>query len=73
MKNDLGLMVKEIRQKARLSSKNLAKYFGIKKETLLEYENGVSSIPTLILQEYVKIKEDKGKKVREYLKNNNMI
>ena len=64
----LGRNLKEIRQNARLSIKDLAYYFGIHEETLIEYELGNESVPTLILAEYLEIKETNGELVREYNK-----
>lgn len=64
----LGRNMKDIRQEARLSINNLAFYFGIKPETLKDYESGNLSVPTLILSEYIDISNDNGKEVREWLK-----
>lgn len=64
----LGRSIRDIRQEARLSVNNLAFYFGIKPETLKDYESGNLSVPTLILSEYIDIKNDNGKEVREWLK-----
>lgn len=64
----LGRNMKEIRQNARLSVNQLAYYFGIQPETLEEFERGNLEVPTLILSEYVDIKNDNGKLVRDFIK-----
>ena len=64
----LGHNMKEIRQNARLSINQLAYFFGIQPQTLEEFERGNLKIPTLILSEYIDIKKDKGKRVREFIK-----
>ena len=64
----LGRNMKEIRQNARLSINQLAYYFGIQPETLEEFERGNLEVPTLILSEYVDIKNDNGKLVRDFIK-----
>ena len=64
----LGRNMKEIRQNARLSINQLAYYFGIQPKTLEEFERGNLEVPTLILSEYVDIKNDNGKLVRDFIK-----
>lgn len=64
----LGRNMKKIRQNARLSINQLAYYFGIQPETLEEFERGNLEVPTLILSEYIDIKNDNGKSVREFIK-----
>ena len=64
----LGRNMKEIRQNARLSINQLAYYFGIKPETLEEFERGNLEVPTLILSEYIDIKNNNGKLVRDFIK-----
>ena len=64
----LGRNMKEIRQNARLSINQLAYYFGIQPETLEEFERGNLEVPSLILSEYVDIKNDNGKLVRDFIK-----
>lgn len=64
----LGRNIKEIRQNARLSVNQLAYYFGVKPETLKDYESGNLSVPTLILSEYIDIKNDNGKEVKKWIK-----
>ena len=64
----LGKNMKEIRQNARLSINQLAYYFGIQPETLEEFERGNLEVPTLILNEYIDIKNDNGKLVRDFIK-----
>ena len=64
----LGRNMKEIRQNARLSINQLAYYFGIQPETLEEFERGNLEVPTLILNEYIDIKNDNGKLVRDFIK-----
>lgn len=64
----LGRNMKEIRQNARLSVNQLAYYFGIQPETLEEFERGNLEVPTLILSEYIDIKNDNGKLVRDFIK-----
>ena len=64
----LGRNMKEIRQNARVSVNQLAQYFGIKPETLEEFERGNLEVPSLILSEYIDIKNDNGKLVRDFIK-----
>lgn len=64
----LGRNMKEIRQNARLSINQLAYYFGIQPKTLEEFEKGNLEVPSLILSEYVDIKNDNGKLVRDFIK-----
>lgn len=64
----LGRNMKEIRQNARLSINQLAYYFGIQPKTLEEFERGNLEVPSLILSEYVDIKNDNGKLVRDFIK-----
>ena len=64
----LGQNMKEIRQNARLSINQLAYFFEIQPQTLEEFERGNLEVPTLILSEYIDIKKDKGRKVREFIK-----
>ena len=64
----LGRNMKEIRQNARLSINQLAYYFGIQPKTLEEFERGNLEVPTLILSEYIDIKNDNGKLVRDFIK-----
>lgn len=64
----LGRNLKEIRQKARLSISDLSYFFGIHEETLKEFELGNIEVPTLILADYLEIKDTNGELVREYLK-----
>ena len=64
----LGRNMKEIRQNARLSVNQLAYYFGIQPETLEEFERGNLEVPSLILSEYIDIKNDNGKLVRDFIK-----
>ena len=64
----LGKNMKEIRQNARLSINQLAYYFGIQPKTLEEFERGNLEVPTLILSEYIDIKNDNGKLVRDFIK-----
>ena len=64
----LGRNMKKIRQNARLSINQLAYYFGIQPETLEEFERGNLEVPTLILSEYIDIKNHNGKTVREFIK-----
>ena len=64
----LGRNMKEIRQNARLSINQLAYYFGIQPKTLEEFERGNLEVPTLILSEYIDIKNDNGKLVRNFIK-----
>ena len=64
----LGRNMKEIRQNARLSINQLAYYFGIQPKTLEEFERGNLEVPTLILSEYMDIKNDNGKLVRNFIK-----
>ena len=63
-----GRNMKEIRQNARLSINQLAYYFGIQPKTLKEFERGNLEVPTLILSEYIDIKNDNGKLVRDFIK-----
>ena len=63
----LGRNMKEIRQNARLSINQLAYYFGIQPKTLEEFERGNLEVPTLILSEYIDIKNDNGKLVRDFI------
>ena len=65
---NLGRNMKEIRQNARLSINQLAYYFGIQPKTLEEFERGNLEVPTLILSEYIDIKNDNGKLVRDFIK-----
>ena len=64
----LGRNMKEIRQNARLSVNQLAYYFGIQPKTLEEFERGNLEVPTLILSEYIDIKNNNGKLVRDFIK-----
>lgn len=64
----LGRNMKEIRQNARSSVNQLAYYFGIQPKTLEEFERGNLEVPTLILSEYIDIKNDNGKLVRDFIK-----
>ena len=64
----LGRNMKEIRQNARLSVNQLAYYFGIQPKTLEEFERGNLEVPSLILSEYIDIKNDNGKLVRDFIK-----
>ena len=64
----LGRNMKKIRQNARLSINQLAYYFGIQPETLEEFERGNLEVPSLILSEYIDIKNDNGKLVRDFIK-----
>ena len=64
----LGRSLKEIRQNARLSVNQLAYYFGIQSKTLEEFERGNLEVPSLILSEYIDIKNDNGKLVRDFIK-----
>ena len=64
----LGRNMKEIRQNSRLSVNQLAYYFGIQPKTLEEFEMGNLEVPTLILSEYIDIKNDNGKLVRDFIK-----
>ena len=64
----LGKNMKEIRQNARLSINQLAYYFGIQPKTLEEFERGNLEVPILILSEYIDIKNDNGKLVRDFIK-----
>ena len=64
----LGRNMKKIRQNARLSINQLAYYFGIQPETLEEFERGNLEVPTLILSEYIDIKNNNGKLVRDFIK-----
>ena len=64
----LGRNMKEIRQNARLSVNQLAYYFGIQPKTLEDFERGNLEVPSLILSEYVDIKNDNGKLVRDFIK-----
>ena len=64
----LGRNMKEIRQNARLSINQLAYYFGIQPKTLEEFERGNLEVPSLILSEYIDIKNDNGKLVRDFIK-----
>ena len=64
----LGRKMKEIRQNARLSVNQLAYYFGIQRKTLEEFERGNLEVPTLILSEYIDIRNDNGKLVRDFIK-----
>ena len=65
----LGRNMKEIRQNARLSINQLAYYFGIQPKTLEEFERGNLEVPTLILSEYIDIKNNNGKLVRDFIKH----
>ena len=64
----LGRNMKEIRQNARLSINQLAYYFGIQPETLEEFERANLEVPSLILSEYIDIKNDNRKLVRDFIK-----
>ena len=64
----LGRNMKEIRQNARLSINQLAYYFGIQPKTLEDFERGNLEVPSLILSEYIDIKNDNGKLVRDFIK-----
>ena len=64
----LGRNMKEIRQNARLSINQLAYYFGIQPKTLEEFERGNLEVPSLILSEYIDIKNNNGKLVRDFIK-----
>ena len=64
----LGRNMKEIRQNARLSVNQLAYYFGIQPKTLEDFERGNLEVPSLILSEYIDIKNDNGKLVRDFIK-----
>ena len=64
----LGRNMKEIRQNARLSINQLAYYFGIQPKTLEEFERGNLEVPSLILNEYIDIKNNNGKLVRDFIK-----
>ena len=64
----LGRNMKKIRQNARLSINQLAYYFGIQPKTLEEFERGNLEVPSLILSEYIDIKNDNGKLVRDFIK-----
>ena len=64
----LGRNMKEIRQNARLSVNQLAYYFGIQPKTLEEFERGNLEVPSLILSEYIDIKNNNGKLVRDFIK-----
>ena len=64
----LGRNMKEIRQNARLSINQLAYYFGIQPKTLEDFERGNLEVPSLILSEYIDIKNNNGKLVRDFIK-----
>ena len=64
----LGRNMKKIRQNARLSINQLAYYFGIQPKTLEEFERGNLEVPSLILSEYIDIKNNNGKLVRDFIK-----
>ena len=64
----LGRNMKEIRQNARLSINQLAYYFEIQPKTLEDFERGNLEVPSLILSEYIDIKNDNGKLVRDFIK-----
>ena len=64
----LGRNMKEIRQNAKLSVNQLAYYFGVQPKTLEEFERGNLEVPSLILSEYIDIKNNNGKLVRDFIK-----
>lgn len=65
----LGRNLRDIRLNSGLTYEELAFYFGIHKELIKEFELGNEPVPTLILAEYLEIKETNGELVRQYNKN----
>lgn len=60
MKMDLKLANKcrEIRQESGLTIKKWAYNLGLKREQIINFEKGVTYIPTLVLVEYAKLKKE---------------
>lgn len=58
----LAIKCKEIRQKSGKSVNKWANHLGLKREQILEFERGVTTIPTLVLIEYAKLKENRERK-----------
>lgn len=56
MNLELARKCRELRLKKRLSYREFADRCGLRIETIKEYEKGILSIPTKVLQEYAKLK-----------------
>lgn len=53
----LAKKCRELRQSKGISLKKWAHYLGLKSEQVVEFEKGVTIIPTLVLVEYAKLKK----------------
>lgn len=53
---------KEIRQSAGITVRDWADSLALKPEQIMNFEKGITTIPTLVLVEYVKLKEKNDKK-----------
>ncbi len=62
MKLKLAIKCKEIRQESGISVNKWANQLGLKKEQILEFEKGITTIPTLVLIEYAKLKKNMERK-----------
>lgn len=56
LKLQLARKCKELRQENKISLKKWSKYLGLKEEQINNFEKGIDEIPTLVLQEYLKLK-----------------
>ena len=56
LKLQLARKCKELRQESKISVKEWSKYLGLKEEQINNFEKGIDEIPTLVLEQYLKLK-----------------
>lgn len=59
---ELARKCKEMRQAAGISVREWAYELALKPEQIMNFEKGITTIPTLVLVEYVKLKEKNDRK-----------
>lgn len=59
LKLEVATRCKEIREESRISVNDWANYLALKPEHIRDFERGTLIIPTLVLMEYVKLKQKK--------------
>lgn len=65
MKRQLANKCKEIRQNSGLSVNKWADMLGLKRDQIIEFEKGITTIPTLVLVEYANLKKENERKKNE--------
>lgn len=68
-KLELGRKCKEIRQEGRYSVTKWADKLGLKRQQIIEFEKGITAIPTLVLVEYSNLKKQNENRKKRKQKN----